>query len=575
MTKAGGHPYRPAVTFDGGDLDCGGGLLLLIRKHIDPLSPGQLLEILSRERTVEEELPAWCRLTGNELISFVKEGGQMSFLVSKGAFRRPMVTAAGVRQRAEAAADGPAADHRGREGLPDAHSASEAPPRQGRPSSGSGRAGESAETAGAGSVRLSGLVGDKRHAPITQPVAEVSIPDTLPQPIPAATIEPLSVMGIGSWPRPRWMLRALHEHLEGRLSREEFQDTADDAVRLAVEAQTRAGVDVITDGEQRRDNYSSFVGGLLDNCQLIPITDLLPYVDDPEEFERQLRALDVPAGEVRHPAVFGRLGRSRPLAVHEFEFVRSLTGAPVKIALPGPYLLTRTMWMECLSDRAYESREDLAVDVVRVLREELHYLLAAGVAIVQFDEPVLTEVVHGGSTAGGGRTFMCGALGEKRPVEEELSFAAALLGETLSGMPRERLAVHICRGNWTPDESAALAGNYQPLVDLMSGLHVGTLFLELCTPRAGEIEVLARLPEDMRLGVGVVNQKEQRVETVEEIVLKAERAIALFGSQRVLLNPDCGFATFADNPIVSAKLAQAKLAAVTEAGRRLRARYRA
>src|SRR5258707_6525370 len=83
----------------------------------------------------------------------------------------------------------------------------------------------------------------------------------------------------------------------------------DDAVRLVVESQLRAGVDVVTDGEQRRDSYSSFVAGILDNCQLIPLTDLLPLVDDPEEFERELRALDVPAGEVRHPAAFRPLCR--------------------------------------------------------------------------------------------------------------------------------------------------------------------------------------------------------------------------------------------------------------------------
>ncbi len=116
--------------------------------------------------------------------------------------------------------------------------------------------------------------------------------------------------------------------------------------------QLRAGVDLVTDGEQRRDSYASFVGGRLDNCQLIPITDLLPYVDDPAEFEQELRALDVPAGEVRHPAVFGRLGRTRPLAVHELQFARTQTDRPIKVALPGPYLLTRTMWLECVSDRA-------------------------------------------------------------------------------------------------------------------------------------------------------------------------------------------------------------------------------
>ena len=165
-----------------------------------------------------------------------------------------------------------------------------------------------------------GSTHEKEYAPITQPIAEVVIPDRLPQPAPAPTIAPLSVMGVGSWPRPPWLLRALNDHLEGRMSDEEFGQTADDAVRLSVAAQQRAGVDVLTDGEQRRDNYASFVGGLLDNCQLIPITDLLPYVDDPEEFERELRALDVPAGKIRHPAVFGPLGRS-PLA---WPFTRQL-----------------------------------------------------------------------------------------------------------------------------------------------------------------------------------------------------------------------------------------------------------
>ena len=66
------HAYSPDVSFDGGDLDCGGGLLLLIRRHIDPLEPGGLLEILSTDSTVEVELPAWCRLTSNELVSWTK-----------------------------------------------------------------------------------------------------------------------------------------------------------------------------------------------------------------------------------------------------------------------------------------------------------------------------------------------------------------------------------------------------------------------------------------------------------------------------------------------------------------------
>ena len=87
------------------------------------------------------------------------------------------------------------------------------------------------------------------------------------------------------------MLQALHEYLERRLPDLAFLSTADDAVRLAVEAQLRAGVDVVSDGEQRRDSYASFVGARLDNCELIRLHDLLPLVDDPAAFEQELRAL--------------------------------------------------------------------------------------------------------------------------------------------------------------------------------------------------------------------------------------------------------------------------------------------
>ncbi len=367
------------------------------------------------------------------------------------------------------------------------------------------------------------------------------------------------------------MLRALHERLCGRLDENEFQQTADDAVRLAVAAQERAGVDLLTDGEQRRDNYASFVGALLENCQLVPITDLLAYVDDPEHFAEELRGLDVPADKVRHPAVFGKLARKRSLALHELQFVQSIARAPVKVALPGPYLLTRTMWLECVSDRAYASREELAADIVTILRTEAEALLQAGAALVQFDEPVLTEVVHGRTA--GNRVFMCGALGARRDTEEELDFAEQLLTETLSGLPTDRLALHICRGNWTTDEGAALTGDYAPLMGLLSRAPVGAVLLEMCTPRAGDMALLAALPNRLRIGVGVVNQKSPRVETLPEVLSRAERAIELFGAERVLLHPDCGFATFADSPIAAADVAERKLAVVVQAARQLRERF--
>ena len=498
--------YRPDVSFDGGDLDCGSGLLLLIRRHIDPLARGQILEVRSTELSVEQDLPSWCRLTGNELVSSSRNAGTWSFLVCKGSLAEKSESPAPTQPK----------------------------------------------------------LGAVRHVEETGISARASKPASIP------AIAPLSVMGIGSWPRPRWMLQAMHEHVEGRLGDAEFQATADDAVRLSVEAQLRSAVDIVTDGEQRRDNYASFVGGLLENCQLIPLTDLLPLVDDPEEFEKELLSLDVPASEVRHPAVFGKLRRGRPLAAHELEFTQSLTARPVKIALPGPYLLTRIMWMECISDKAYTTREELAGDIVQILREELHELLSAGATLVQFDEPVLTEVVFTG--AKNSRSFMCGALSEKGSAEHELAFARELINQVVADVPLHRTAIHVCRGNWTRDESAALSGDYRPLVPTLKALNVGNYLLELCTPRAGEMEALKDLPQDRRVGIGLVNPKTEIVESLEEIIAKAKKAADLFGADRIFLNPDCGFATFADNPVCSSRLAEAKLSALARAAEILRAR---
>jgi len=100
----------------------------------------------------------------------------------------------------------------------------------------------------------------------------------------------------------------------------------------------------------------------------------------------------------------------------------------------------------------------------------------------------------------------------------------------------------------------------------------GTYLLELCTPRAGEMEALKDLPQDRRVGIGLVNPKTEIVESLEEIIAKAKKAADLFGADRIFLNPDCGFATFADNPVCSSRLAEAKLSALARAAEILRAR---
>ena len=219
--------------------------------------------------------------------------------------------------------------------------------------------------------------------------------------------------------------------------------------------------------------------------------------------------------------------------------------------------------MECISDRVYRSREDLATDIVRVLREEIHFLLAAGASLVQLDEPVLSEVVFTG--AKNSRSFMCGALSEKGDALTELGLRPgadrrgggrpAALAPRPARLPRQ-LDARRARG----------AGGRLPAAPAAPrdgrGRHAVP---RLCTPRAGEIDVLKDLPASCRIGVGVVNQKLERVETPEEIVAQARRAVELFGADRVLLTPDCGFATFADSPVASARVAEDKLRAIARA----------
>jgi 5-methyltetrahydropteroyltriglutamate--homocysteine methyltransferase len=262
--------------------------------------------------------------------------------------------------------------------------------------------------------------------------------------------------------------------------------------------------------------------------------------------------------------------------VGELAFARRHTAKPVKVPLPGPYLLTRAMWVPEVTRAAYASKEELADDVVALLRAEVVELAAAGAEFIQFDEPVLTELVF---APGHTRTFMCAALALRGDPAEELEFAVSLLNRVLEalkpagrapGRRGPRTGLHVCRGNWSRDERVALAGDYRPLLPLLASVAVGTLFLELSTPRAGELEVLRDLPADRRVAVGVVNQKRERVETVEEILALARRAIGLFGPERVLLTPDCGFATFADSPVASAPVAQDKLRAIAAAAAVLR-----
>ena len=378
----------------------------------------------------------------------------------------------------------------------------------------------------------------------------------------------LPVTSVGSWPRPPELLRAQRELLAGSLDRATFDRLTDDAVLDVLRAQEEAGVDIVTDGEQRRDNFYSFVAEKLSGVRLMTLGEMLDLVEDKASFEDILRTLDVPAYSISNPVCVGRIERRAPLAMDELAFLRRHTHRPVKIPLPGPYLLTRAMYVQEVTRKVYATKEELAEDVVRVLREELRELAAAGADFVQFDEPVLTELVF---TQGRTRTFMCAALAARKDPAEELELAVSLLNRVVEGFDHLRTGLHVCRGNWSRNEDTLLRGGYAPLKPYLERLQVRQLVLEYATDRAGDLLPFA----GKELGLGVVNPRTERVESVAEIEEAIAAALKLIPAEHLFLNPDCGFGTFSRRPVNSRQVAARKLEAIVQAARSVRQRLRA
>ena len=380
---------------------------------------------------------------------------------------------------------------------------------------------------------------------------------TAPRPIP---LYPVSV--VGSWPRPRALLDAT------RRRSPDLERQRDEATRAAIRQQENAGVDVLTDGEQRRDNFYSFLAEKLDGVTLLTMADLLDHVEDKAAFEGLLQALDVPAFAIKNPTITGPLRARMPLAADDARFLRAHTARATKVTLPGPYLLSRSMWVKSLSATAYPTREALCDDVVAILRDELRRLELLGVEVVQLDEPVLTELVFAGKAAT--RTFMCAALAAAADPAAELELAVDLVNRVVDGVAGTRTAVHVCRGNWSRNEDVLLAGDYAPLLPHLARMQVDQLVLEYATPRAGDPALLASLPPRVTVGFGAVNPRTDPDEQPAAIVARVRALEQVLGRGRVWLNPDCGFGTFADRPVATASVAEQKCRVLADAARLLR-----
>jgi 5-methyltetrahydropteroyltriglutamate--homocysteine methyltransferase len=305
---------------------------------------------------------------------------------------------------------------------------------------------------------------------------------------------------VGSYPQPGWLIdrERLGERLPPRVRARELwrvperflEEAQDDATRLAVLDMERAGVDVVTDGEMRRESYSNRFATALDGVDL----------DEPGV------ALDRTGHENPVPRVVGPIRRTGPVEVRDVEFLRSLTDRRIKITVPGPF----TMTQQAQNDH-YADERSLALAYAEAVNEELRDLKAAGADIVQIDEPYL----------------------QARP-EPAREYAIEAINRALDGIEGETV-LHTCFGyaHIVHDRPSGY-----PFLRDLGGCAATHLSLEAAQPNL-DPEVLRDVPDKV-IVLGVLDLGSDEAETPELVAERIRRALTVLPPERLVVAPDCG-----------------------------------
>lgn len=389
--------------------------------------------------------------------------------------------------------------------------------------------------------------------------------------------KPFSTTLIGSMPRSNKLL-SLKEKLQKDSSlKEEYDKMVFDETKFVVNMLDKIGIDVVISGEISRDNYMSYVAEHVYGIKLMATDQILSLTENKGDFNKSLKEMDASDNSMNSPICVDRIKTDVELDIDEVKMIKKITDSDFKMTLPSPYLLTRSMWLKEVTGKVYENRNELGQDVVKLLINEIKRLVSLGAKVIQIDEPILSEVVFKNTNSS--NSFYWGALSAKVKVDRELKFAGQLLSEIFAEIRKydDVLSVmHVCRGNWTCDESVLLEGAYDKLSKFFDSLDVDMLALEFSTPRAGEISQLFKnndLNKKIMLGVGCVNPRIPRVETVDEIVERVQKALEFLPPEKIWLNPDCGFATFAKRPLNPYNIIEEKLSNMVKASHILREKY--
>lgn len=357
---------------------------------------------------------------------------------------------------------------------------------------------------------------------------------------------------VGSLLRPPELLEAMERYRTGQLSPADFKTVEDRAVDWAIRLQEEAGLDVVTDGEMRRESFQS---QLVDSVEGFAEHDIDAYLWGEWHGEGEVGDRSLARPEI---GVTGRLRRRRHLCAEEFVYARARAERLVKVTLPSPSLYAN-FWDPDLSAEAYPTLDAFLEDVAEVLREEVEELARLGATYIQLDAPHYPLLLDPAT-----RAFY---EGRGWDLDRWLSRGLELDNHVIGGHPGVTFAFHLCRGN--QGSRWLVSGSYEPLAArVFAGIDAQRLMLEYDDERSGGFEPLAHVPEDKVVVLGLVTTKTPRRETPDELEGRIREAARYVPLERLALSPQCGFATSVIGNAISVEDEVHKLRTIVEtAGR--------
>ena len=342
---------------------------------------------------------------------------------------------------------------------------------------------------------------------------------------------------VGSMPRPQYVKDLLAAGSRTGAHDAGWQRHMNDAIRFSIGMQEQAGIDIVSDGEWRRETYVDVIGEIMNGFQWVK-RDLFAY----------------------HQVITEKMTPRKPgVVAEEARFLKENTDRHVKICLPSPYLIGQRMWLPEHSQSAYPTREAFCEALVPVLRKELLAIRDVGVDVIQLDEPHLCVLVDPQIRA------------QFPDPEAEMRNATDWINQIVDGVQGVTLAVHLCRRNWGRRGWGA-AGGYEAILPHVQRLKVNQLLMEFSIPVAGDVAILRELPANVKIGLGCVDVRFPEIDPAETIAERVEKALPHVAKERISLNPDCGFAPGKDHEIPMEE-AYAKLKNLARAGQLLRERH--